>query len=163
MTIAEYNSEKWHRRFFELAKLVAGWSKDPSSQTSAVIVDNMHRVVSLGYNGFARGVDDNPERYESRAVKYEIIVHAEVNAIMNAGGRDLTGTSIYVYPYPPCSRCASQIIQAGIKHVYVMDGEIPERWKENLTLAETILNEAGVSIEKIKTEKPVKQPEIFSI
>ena len=163
MTITEYNNEKWHRRFFDLAKLVAGWSKDPSSQTGAVIVDNMHRVIALGYNGFARGVDDDPERYENRNVKYEIIVHAEVNAIMNALGKDLRGTSIYVYPYPPCSRCASVIIQAGIKHGYVLDEDVPERWKENLALAEAILNEAGISIEKIKTEKPIKQPEIFSV
>ncbi|OPZ77134.1 MAG: Cytidine and deoxycytidylate deaminase zinc-binding region [Alphaproteobacteria bacterium ADurb.Bin438] len=141
---------KWHNRFFELAKLISTWSKDPSSKTAAIIVDDEHRIISTGYNGFSRGVNDDEARYENREVKYEIIVHAEVNAIMNALGKDLKGTSMYIYPYLPCTRCASQIIQAGIKKIYAPKADMPERWLKNLNLAKQILTEAGVEIEEIK-------------
>ena len=69
------DNKKWDLRFIELAKLVSTWSKDPSTQTGAVIVDPNRRVVSVGYNGFPIGVDDDPERYANRDLKYKMIVH----------------------------------------------------------------------------------------
>ncbi len=138
-------SEKWNRRFVELAKLVATWSKDPSSQVGAVIVDDHRRIVSTGYNGFAVGVDDLPERLNDREVKYKIILHAEENAIMFAR-RDLTGCSLYVTNLPPCAHCASLIVQSGIKDVYAVCNEIPDRWKESYDLTCQVFNEAGVTL-----------------
>ena len=75
------NSTKWDDRFLVLAKLIGSWSKDPSTQVGAVIVDNKNRIVSVGYNGFPRGVEDSEKRLCNRQEKYDIIVHAEVNAI----------------------------------------------------------------------------------
>ncbi|MCQ2966409.1 MAG: dCMP deaminase family protein [Alphaproteobacteria bacterium] len=137
---------KWDKRFFELAKLVSSWSKDPSSQVGAVVVDDKRRIVSVGFNGFPMGVEDSSERLNVREVKYELIVHAEANAILTAP-RSVVGCSIYVYPYLPCSRCAGAIIQSGIKRVVVENRPIPDRWLENFNLAKTILNEAGVQVE----------------
>lgn len=137
---------KWDKRFFELAKLVSTWSKDPSSQVGAVVVDDKRRIVSVGFNGFPMGVEDTPERLNVREIKYELIVHAEANAILTAP-RSVIGCSIYVYPYLPCSRCAGAIIQSGIKRVVVENRPIPDRWLENFNLAKTILNEAGVQVE----------------
>src|SRR3989344_2191240 len=77
-------TEKWDRRFLALAEHVAQWSKDPSTKTGAVIVDPNNRVVSLGYNGFPRGVNDLPERLSNRELKYKIIVHCERNALLFA-------------------------------------------------------------------------------
>ncbi|MBI2669577.1 MAG: hypothetical protein HYX20_00290 [Candidatus Yanofskybacteria bacterium] len=62
-------TEKWDRRFLALAEFVAQWSKDPSTKTGAVIVDSNNRLVSVGYNGFPRGVNDSPERLENREIK----------------------------------------------------------------------------------------------
>ena len=45
------NQAKWNRRFLKIAREGATWSKDPSTQVGAVIVDQDQRVVSLGYNG----------------------------------------------------------------------------------------------------------------
>lgn len=143
--------DKWHKRFFDLAKLVSTWSKDPSSQVGAVIVDDKKRIVSVGFNGFPFGVKDSDERLNDRSIKYEIIVHAEANAILTARN-SVKDCTIYVHPYLPCSRCAGAIIQAGIKKVIVEDREIPERWLENFTLAKAILQEAGVEVEIIKLE-----------
>ncbi len=137
---------KWQRRFFDLAALVAAWSKDPSSQVGAVIVDDRKRIVSVGFNGLPIGVDDTEDRLNRREIKYELIVHAEANAILTAQ-RSVAGCTIYVHPYLPCSRCAGAIIQSGIKKVVVEDRPIPERWLENFMLSKTILEEAGVEVE----------------
>lgn len=137
--------DKWQRRFFDLAALIATWSKDPSSQVGAVIVDDRKRIVSVGFNGLPIGVEDSADRLNKRELKYELVVHAEANAIFTAQ-RSVAGCTIYVYPYLPCSRCAGAIIQAGIKRVIVEDRPIPERWLENFTLAKTILEEAGVEV-----------------
>ena len=108
---------KWHHRFYDLADLVASWSKDPSTKVGAVIIDTDTRaVLSVGYNGFPRGVVDRPEWYEDRAYKYPTVVHAEVNAILSSMA-DLTGATLYCNIGIPCPDCAGPIIQAGIKAV----------------------------------------------
>jgi dCMP deaminase len=104
---------QWDQHFSDMACLVGGWSKDPSTKTGAVIVDAQKRVVSVGYNGFpAQVVDD--ARLDCRALKYEIIMHGEVNALMFAQ-RAVVGCTVYTYPFMSCSRCAAMIIQAGIR------------------------------------------------
>ena len=146
--------ERWDRRFIELAKLVSTWSKDPSSKVGAVVVDDKNRIVSVGFNGFPMGVEDTEERLNKRELKYELIVHAEANAIL-CSPKSVSGCLIYVYPYLPCSRCAGAIIQSGIKEVVVEDLPIPERWVENFNLAKTILGEAGVMVRQIPTKENI--------
>ncbi len=110
-------NDKWDVRFLELARHVAQWSKDPSTKCGAVIVDDTKRVVSMGFNGFARGTDDSPERYADRDYKLENVIHGEENAILQAG-EDLHGYSIYSSAMP-CGSCAARIIQVGIQTVVV--------------------------------------------
>jgi dCMP deaminase len=139
----------WNNRFLGLAAHVAGWSKDPSTQVGAVIADSLNRIVSLGFNGFPRGIEDD-ERLMDRAAKYAHIIHAEINAMLFAR-MDLTGTSLYTWPFPPCSRCAPVIIQAGITRVFWPGswfGEMPdlfERWKSDVAMAQSMFSEAGVT------------------
>jgi dCMP deaminase len=141
------NTTKWDNRFIELAKLVGSWSKDPSTQVGAVIVDDDHVVVSLGYNGFPRGVEDSEERLIDRDKKYDIIVHAEANALMFAK-TSLEGCTLYTWPFEPCSRCAGLIIQSGITRV-VSVVQNDERWKKNFMVARQLFNEAGIILEWI--------------
>ena len=77
--------DKWDRRYLGLAREVSCWSKDPSTKIGAVIADNQGRVVALGYNGFARNIEDADEKLNLRELKYEMVVHAEVNAVLIAG------------------------------------------------------------------------------
>lgn len=133
-----------------MAYLVASWSKDPSSQIGAVIVDSQNRVISTGFNGLPVGVKDTNERLGDRATKYKMILHAEENAIMFAK-QNLNGCSIYVTKMPPCAHCAALIIQSGIKFVYVPEWEeIPERWRESTELTMQMFKEAGVKIQFVK-------------
>lgn len=141
------NEAKWDRRFIDMAKHVAEWSKDPSTKIGAVIVDDLRRIVSLGYNGFPRGLDDSPEIYADREKKYSRVVHAEMNAILNARSQT-EGTTLYLSGLPPCDRCAVHVIQAGITRVVYEDkGEpIPDRWKDAMGGAAALFREANVEL-----------------
>lgn len=142
--------EKWHLRFMQLAQQVATWSKDPSTTVGCVLVKDK-KVVSLGYNGFPKNISDDLNRLYKREEKYEITVHAEVNAVTTAAlhGVSTEGCTAYV-TFNPCSRCAAVLINAGIQSVYV-DGsvEVPTRWLDNFILASKLLAEAGVSYSTI--------------
>lgn len=140
----------WDARFIRFAREVATWSKDPSTQVGAVIVDSARRVVSTGFNGLPRGVDDTPERLQNRDVKLRLTLHAEHNAVLFAR-RALEGCTLYS-TRPCCAQCAAVIIQSGLTRV-VIDGVDVEvfrnRWREDCDLAEQILHEAGVDYHAI--------------
>lgn len=136
---------KWDTRFLALAEHVACWSKDPSTKVGAVIVDARKRVVSLGYNGFPRGIKDTDERLNNRDVRYKMTVHAERNAILFAA-RELAGSTIYVHPFMPCAPCAGEVIQAGITRCVAPRNDNP-RWAADFLLTEEMFKEAGVELE----------------
>jgi len=106
----------WDRRFLELAKQISSWSKDPKTKVGAVIANDKRFILGTGYNGFPRGVEDRPERYEDHDTKYAFVVHADLNAILNCEHRP-EGATFYIWPLFPCNHCAKAIIQAGIKRV----------------------------------------------
>ena len=132
-----------------MAKHTAQLSKDPSTKVGAVIFDPKRRIVSAGYNGFARGVNDTPERLENRDVKYRLVLHAEKNAIMFATA-PLEGCTIAV-THPCCAQCAAVIIQSGIKHVIwpKPDDAFVSRWAEDMVLTNMQFAEAGVTVEEV--------------
>jgi len=141
-------SEKWDRRFLELASHISTWSKDPSTKVGCVVVGEDREIRSTGFNGFPRGIEDDAERLEDRAQKYPLICHAEENAIMHAAriGISLKGNTAYV-TWPPCTRCTRSLIQAGISEVVYPTGiEIPERWGDDLGIAMGMMEEAGITI-----------------
>lgn len=167
---------KWDEYFFRICETVSSQSKDPSSQIGAVIVGPGREIVSTGYNDFPRGVRDNqqevPERW-GRPLKYDFVVHAELNAILNAArtGASLDGCSLYVIRLPICKECAKAIINAGIKKVYMnfdpamidLDNpELPEKyrnWAEQWHKRSSVMfKESGVEYKncfnEIKAVKP---------
>lgn len=111
---------KWDEYFMGMAQLSAFRSKDPSTQVGACIVDGNHKIVSIGYNGMPRGVDDDKLPWghgEGLDSKYLYVCHAEFNAILNTrDGSALNGCVIYVTLFP-CNECAKAIIQVGIKEI----------------------------------------------
>jgi len=144
-------SGKWDIRFLELAKHISGWSKDPSTKVGCVVVGEDREIRSTGFNGFPRGINDDEERLTDRSQKYPLICHAEENAIMHAAriGISLKGSTAFV-TWPPCSRCARSLIQAGIKEiVYPETKEIPERWMEDFTISTGMLLEAGIVVRTV--------------
>lgn len=141
------DTDKWDKRMLGLAKHIASWSKDPSTQTGAVIADANRRIISVGYNGLPKGVKDLPERYNNRELKLSIIVHCERSAIIFAK-RDLSNCILYTWPFMSCAACAGMVIQADITHCIAPS--IPEdkkaRWAKDMELASTLFDEAGVKL-----------------
>ena len=147
----ERMSDKWDQRFIDLAFHLSGWSKDPSTKVGCVVVGEDREIRSTGFNGFPRGISDDNERLTDRAKKYPLICHAEENAIMHAAriAVSLKGNTAFV-TWPPCSRCARSLIQAGIKEVvYPTPQEIPERWLEDFETSSGMLKEAGVLVRTV--------------
>ena len=113
----------WDEYFMGVAMLAARRSKDPNTQVGACIVSPENIIVSTGYNGMPKGCSDDeyPWERDGEETKYPYVVHAELNAILNASGRDLRGSRISVALFP-CNECAKAIIQSGIKEVvYLSD------------------------------------------
>jgi dCMP deaminase len=109
-------ADKWDKRYFSLAKNISSWSKDPKAKVGAVLLNSQGWVISLGYNGFPSAVEDEVKKLEDGALKNQMTVHAEQNALLCAGPNARGGT-IYIYGKPVCPRCAVLLIQAGIQRV----------------------------------------------
>lgn len=141
------STKSWNDYFMDLARVAASKSKDPSTKVGCVVVRPDRSIVSLGYNGFPRGVNDGADRYADRPTKYAFVVHAEANAIV-ASRTDLTGCWLYCTLFP-CQECAKLIIQAGIEAVYCP--EIPEEgnWQDSMKNAMMMFAEARVMVLKV--------------
>lgn len=141
----------WDKFFLGLAEHISRASKDPSTKAGAVVVDKNGRIVSMGYNGFARGVKDHKKRYNHRPTKYAMVVHCEMNAILFAQ-RDLTGCTLYTYPFQSCSNCAKHVVQSGIKRCVAppISKELMKRWGDDTKIAQQMFKESKVKLEIVK-------------
>lgn len=139
----------WDVRYLQLAQQVASWSKDPSTKVGCVLVDPYGRPLSFGFNGFAKGLEDTPQRWNNRETKYRLVLHAESNALLNASGR-VDDCTAYVTK-PTCVHCISQLKQAKVDRIVFIapTEEFCERWDmteilciaEELNIPVTIYNE----------------------
>ena len=136
----------WDEYFMGVAMLAARRSKDPNTQVGACIVSEDNIIISTGYNGMPKGCSDDEFPWErtgaENETKYPYVVHAELNAILNANGRDLRGSRIYVALFP-CNECAKAIIQSGIREIVYLS----DKYKDTMGnfASKKMLNAAGVS------------------
>lgn len=143
-------NEKWDKRMMDLARLVATWSKDPSTKVGAVVTAG-REILGIGYNGFPRAVHDDEDRYNDRSIKYKLIVHAEVNALITAsahGRMRLAGCTLYTTK-PPCSECTKLLLQYGLcELVYPAppDDASAERWAADGEWSQLMLAEANIMV-----------------
>ncbi len=136
-------NDEWDRRHFSLALEVSTWSKDPSTRVGAVCVSPDKRQLVPGYNGFAKGIEDTHERLHNKDLKNMMMVHAEINCIINSHVL-LHGWSMYVTK-APCTHCANAIVNAGI--VRMVCPSPGGSWKESQLFAISILTEAKVNVD----------------
>jgi dCMP deaminase len=135
-----------------LAGHIGTWSKDQSRQVGCVIVGSANQLLSSGYNGFVRGVDDErPDRHE-RPAKYDWTEHAERNAIYNAAriGVRLEGATVYLSWFP-CAACARAIVQVGTERlVAIKPDDQSSRWSDQFKVSASVLQEAGVDVRLVE-------------
>ena len=153
--------DKWDKRYLELAKHIAQWSKDPSRKIGAVAVGQNGEVLAQGYNGFPRGIEDSQDRLNDRPTKYQYVVHAEMNVIFNSSlnGVSLNGSTLYVWGLPVCSDCAKGIIQVGIERVVMNDQVIPDSWKDSASKTFEMFDEAGLVYDFIEQDEIIHERE----
>ncbi len=143
---------KWDKRFMNQAKMLSTWSKDRSTGVGAVIVNDNKKILSQGFNGFARGVDDNVESRHTRPEKNHFVIHAERNALDEAE-TSLVGATIYC-TFFTCATCAHGIIQKGLRKVVAPEPNWDaERYAESQKAAMQMYKEAGVEVQ-FYTEEP---------
>lgn len=104
------------------------------------------RILASGYNGQPRKLNNDCEYVDSdgNLVTKDTVVHAELNAILFCAkyGISVDGADLYI-TMCPCQKCASAIIQAGIKRIYYLD-----EYRDMSAI--DILNEVGIEIERIE-------------
>ena len=138
----------WDEYFMGVALLAAKRSKDPNTQVGACIVDENNVIISTGYNGLPIGCsdDDFPWNRDGENNKYAYVVHAELNAILNATGKSLRGARVYVALFP-CNECAKAIIQAGIREVIYLSDKYDGTPLNQAS--KLLLNTAGVKLTQL--------------
>ena len=142
----------WDEYFMGIAMLAAKRSKDPNTQVGACIVSQDNIIISTGYNGMPKGCSDDEFPWDRDGqqdmTKYPYVVHAELNAILNANGRDLRGSRIYVALFP-CNECAKAIIQSGVAEVLYLS----DKYKDTMLnmVSKKMLDAAGVKYTKLTT------------
>lgn len=141
----------WDEYFIGIAELSAMRSKDPNTQVGCCIVNENNRILSVGYNGFPSGCDDDEFPWEREAesmldTKYPFVCHAELNAILNSRV-SLEGARLYVTLFP-CNECAKAIIQSGIKEVIYVSDKYSE--SEATIASKKMLLSAGIKLRQIK-------------
>lgn len=139
---------KWDLRFMRLADEIAQWSKDRSRKVGCVLVKN-REIITTGYNGMPRGINDNIEERHKRPEKYHWFHHAELNAVVNAArqGKSTLGCNAYINWYP-CDQCAGILINAGIHKIYCdhkPDWNDP-KWGEIFKRSKIILEEGNIDV-----------------
>ncbi|MBO6020156.1 MAG: dCMP deaminase family protein [Clostridia bacterium] len=142
----------WDEYFMGVSLLAAERSKDPNTQVGACIVDDTNRIISTGYNGFPYGCSDDEYPWDRAGdtagkTKYPYVVHAELNAILNASGKKLAGARIYVDLFP-CNECAKAIIQSGIREVVYLSDKYAET--EMTKISRRMLTSAGVKLTQLQ-------------
>lgn len=147
----------WDEYFMGVALLASKRSKDPNTQVGACIVSgdtNIHikenTILSIGYNGLPYGCSDDEFPWDRQGelleTKYPYVVHAELNAILNAQGKSLMGAKIYVALFP-CNECAKAIIQSGIKEVIYLSDKYSET--DIVKASKKMFESAGVKLTKL--------------
>ncbi len=134
------NRPDWDTYYIGIAQAVSMRSTCVRRRYGAIVVKN-HIIVSTGYNGAARGmencIDHGTCKRENMNVpagqRYElcVAVHAEANAIINASVQEMDGATIYIAGTNsdqtlaeghPCLMCERMIRNAQIGKIVYRDG-----------------------------------------
>lgn len=149
----------WDDYFMGIALLAAKRSKDPNTQVGACIVSSDqtegsrgNTILSVGYNGLPIGCEDESFPWGREGdfldTKYPFVVHAELNAILNAQGKSLVGAKLYVALFP-CNECCKAIIQSGIREVIYLSNKYAQ--SDAVKASKRMFEAAGVKLTQLET------------
>lgn len=137
-------------KYFKLASYFGQqFSKDPSTKVGALfLAPGSFQVLSMGYNGFCRGIDDTKNSRWERPAKYLYVCHSEQNGIYNACRRGTSlEKSIAVVTLFPCSDCAKALIQVGVETLISIKPDFTEkRWGAQFKVSMEMFEEVGMKL-----------------
>jgi len=133
----------WDQYFMQLASLAALRSNCMKRRVGCVLVREK-RVISTGYNGTPRGLKNcgeggcprcNGGQGCGHGLNTCLCIHAEENALLEAGRERIREGAIIYCDTCPCLTCSIKIAQVGISEVvysqeYSMDTETAAVFKE---------------------------------
>eukprot|EP01069_Polyplicarium_translucidae_P003605 Polyplicarium_translucidae@DN2361_c0_g1_i5.p1 len=140
----------WSTYFMRIAFLAASRSNCMKRRVGAVVVKNS-RIIATGYNGTPSNTlncndggcerCNNPQKFEQgRALESCACIHAEMNALLEAGRERCVGSTLYVTMLP-CLGCAKSVINAGISDIWYASEYDPTSG------AKEYLSQSGVALE----------------
>ena len=141
------NYLKWDEYFMGIALLSAMRSKDPNTSVGACIVSDDNKILSLGYNGMPRGCSDDEYPWERSSdnpldTKYLYVCHAELNALLNYTGTNMSNAKIYITLFP-CNECTKALIQSGIHEVIYLSDKYADT--PSVIAAKRMMKSAGMT------------------
>jgi len=143
----------WDELFFRHVYLISSKSKDLRTKIGAVLVKDK-RIISEGYNGICKGVNDNVEERNIKPEKYFFYEHAERNCLYDCASRGISckGATLFSNGLP-CADCGRGVIQSSIVEVVIhhqwKDYERQfclKKWIESSQKTRIMFNEAGIRI-----------------
>ena len=148
------SNNKWDLRYLKLAKFISEWSKDPSTQTGAVIVRPNKSICSVGFNGFPAAMDDDESNYNNRDEKYSRIIHCEMNAAKFAT-ENMTGFTLYTYPFMSCDRCFVHMANYGITRFVApkCPADKEERWASAFERVRAYAKEMNLELIEVDSDE----------
>ena len=144
------NVLSWNQLFLGIAFICSKKSKDPNTKVGCCIVDSQNRILSTGYNGFPKNINDQELSWKNEGTwhttKYPYVIHAETNAILFAK-QNLKDCILYTTLFP-CSNCAKLIIQTDIKKIIFLSDKYKDT--EDNIAAKILLNKAKIKCQQKK-------------
>lgn len=142
-------------------------SKDPSTKIGCILINQNNRIISCGYNGIPKGLEDSDNRLNNRTEKYKFVEHAERNCIYSAAqhGISTLNSTLYINGYPCCD-CARAIISAGINKIVIhkefytimLESTIntDKTWLKDISDSSQMLLEAKIIVDFVSCKLNVK-------
>lgn len=138
---------KWDQRFMDLAVLVSSWSKDPETKVGAAVRGMDNGVLAVGFNGFPAELEDKPEWLTQKAIKRQLMIHAEMNTLLRLPPLPPRAATLYV-TRPPCLDCAKLIVtHKAIGAVKCWGIKPTSAWFDSCIAGESLLESAGLTVE----------------
>lgn len=131
-------NQQFHKTFMTIAHTFSKLSRAKRSQVGCVIVKD-HKIISTGYNGTPSKTDNCCETTSGDTKP--TVLHAELNAVLNATTHDLTDADVYI-TMSPCQHCAAILAQKNIASVYYATA-----YRDTSGLE--LLNNKGIHVEQV--------------
>ncbi len=129
--------QNWDSYFINLATEIAKRSPDPKKQVGCILVSENNIMISQGYNGLPRKVNEYDFDWSDRELIRKVIIHAEMNCLLRAPKLPQLDKWCKMYcTMSPCIECLKMMKSYGVKEV-IFNEEYKE-YKDVMSIAKIL-------------------------